>query len=102
MEFLVQFDIDVPSGVSSTEVDERFRAEAEASSRLANDGILVRLWRLPSPSGVTQLLGLYRAETGVQLDNRLHDLPVRGWMHTSVTQLESHPDDPAAARAMSS
>lgn len=96
MEFLVQFDIDTPIGASPAEVDDRLRAEAAASSQLANGGLLVRLWRLPSPTGVTHLLGLCRAETDLQLDERLHSLPFAAWMHTSVTQLEAHPHDPAS------
>lgn len=98
MEFLVQFDIDAPSGASPPEVDYRLRAEAAASSQLAEDALLVRLWRLPSPSGETHLLGLYQAETDLQLDERLHSLPFAGWTHTSVTQLEAHPHDPASAQ----
>lgn len=98
MEFLVQFDIDTPSGTSPSEVDARSTLDAAASSQLADDELLVRLWRLPSPSGVTHLLGLYRAETDLQLDERLHSLPFAPRVHTSVTQLESHPRDPASVQ----
>lgn len=99
MEFLVQFDIDIPNRAGAPEVEERVQAEAAASAGLAEDGILVRLWRLPSPTGVTQLIGLYRAETDLELDRRLHGLPFKPWMRTSVTQLESHPNDPEVTRA---
>jgi muconolactone delta-isomerase len=101
MEFLVQFDIDAPSGASPPDVDDRLRAEAAASSQLAEDALLVRLWRLPSASGETHLLGLYRAETDLQLDERLHSLPFADWTHTSVTQLEAHPRDPASGEGVS-
>jgi hypothetical protein len=32
----------------------------------------------------------------------LHSLPFAPWMHTSVTQLEAHPRDPASVQEITS
>ena len=97
MEFLVQFDFDIPSGIPATEVDDRLQAETEASAGLADQGVLVRLWKLPTPTGETKLLGLYRTDSDLELDECMHSLPLAPWMHISVTQLESDGDDPEVA-----
>ena len=97
MEFLVQFDVNIPSGIPAAEVDDRLQADSEASAGLADQGVLVRLWKLPTPAGETKLLGLYRADTDLELDECMHSLPLAPWMHISVTQLESHGNDPEVA-----
>jgi hypothetical protein len=38
MEFLVEFDLDIPAGASESEVDGRQRAEAPAAAKLVDDG----------------------------------------------------------------
>jgi muconolactone delta-isomerase len=49
MEFLVQFELNIPDGVPESEVEDRERAEAAAAETLAGEGHLVRLWqRCPS------------------------------------------------------
>ena len=101
MEFLVQFDVNIPSGVPPSEVDDRLKADTRASAGLADQGVLVRLWKLPSATGETKLLGLYRADSDVELDECMHSLPLAPWMHISVTQLESHRNDPDVARLTS-
>ena len=98
MEFLVQFDVNIPSEVPRSEVDDRLKEDTRASAGLADQGVLVRLWKLPSATGETKLLGLYRADTDVELDECMHSLPLAPWMHISVTQLESHRNDPDVAR----
>ena len=45
MEFLVEFEVEVPDGTSETEVEQRKRAEAIAAAGLAAEGHLLRLWR---------------------------------------------------------
>ena len=97
LEFLVQFDVNIPSGTPAGEVDDRFQADTQASAGLADQGVLVRLWKLPTPTGETKLIGLYRTETDLELDECMHSLPLAPWMHISVTQLESHSDDPEVA-----
>ena len=45
MEFLVQFELDIPDGVAESEIEDREEAEAAAAEMLAEQGHLVRLWR---------------------------------------------------------
>ena len=45
------------------------------------------------------MLGLYRAESETELDGLLSALPLYEWMTVTVTGLERHPNDPAAAQA---
>jgi muconolactone delta-isomerase len=96
MEFLVEFEVDIPKGTPAWEVNDREEAEAFAAAKLAGDGHLLRLWKRLVASGKTKSLGLYRAESEADLDTLLDGLPLSGWMHVTVTPLESHPNDPAA------
>jgi muconolactone delta-isomerase len=97
MEFLVEFEVEVPAGTPETEVEDRERAEAVAATKLVEQGHLLRVWKLPT--GATSVLGLYRADSETQLDGLLRALPLYEWMTVTVTGLERHPNDPAAARS---
>jgi muconolactone delta-isomerase len=68
MEFLVEFEVDVPAGAPEDEVEDRESAEASAAARLAKQGHLLRLWKLPAARGRTKAAGLYRAGSTGQLD----------------------------------
>src|ERR1700738_1736037 len=67
VEFLVEFEINVPEGTPESEVKERENAEAVAAAKLVDDGHLVRLWKLPVTYGDTKVLGLYRARGEAEL-----------------------------------
>jgi muconolactone D-isomerase len=92
MEFLVQFELNIPEGVP--EVEGRQRAEAAAAETLAGEGHLVRLWQTSVGTGGTMVLGLYRAGSKAELDGLLGALPLYQWMRTSITPLVQHPNDP--------
>src|SRR5258708_23999643 len=62
MEFLVEFDLNVPADASASEVNGRERAEAAAADKLVDEGHLVRLWKPPAGAGESKALGLYRAD----------------------------------------
>jgi len=98
MEYLVEFEVDVPAGTPETEVEDRERAEAAAATKLADEGHLVRVWKRPLSTGAPRALGLYRAESRTELDGLLSALPLYEWMTVTVTGLEPHPNDPAAAQ----
>jgi muconolactone delta-isomerase len=98
MEFLVEFEINVPKGTPESDVKERESAEAAAAADLARKGHLVRLWRPPVAPGQAKAVGLYRAGSEAQLNDLLRALPLDGWMQTTVTPLEPHPNDPTNAR----
>ncbi len=97
MEFLVEFEVNVPHGTPQSEIEDRENAEAAAAARLVDEGHLVRVWKRPVASGETKILGLYRADSETQLDGLLGALPLYEWMRVTVTALEPHPNDPVAA-----
>ena len=99
MEFLVEFEVRIPAAAPENEVEDRENAEASAAARLAEEGHLVRLWKLPAARGQTKAVGLYRAGSQAQLDGLLDALPLADWMHVTVTRLASHPNDPVRAEA---
>ena len=96
MEFLVEFEVNVPNGTPESEVKARETAEASATAKLADEGHLVRVWKSPVAPGEAKILALYRADSEAELDGLLGALPLYEWMHVSVTPLEAHPNDPAA------
>ena len=95
MEFLVEFEVNVPDGAPVSEIDARNLAEASAAARLVDEGHLLRLWKPPAAPGETKALGLYRADSEDQLAGLLGALPLYDWMNITVTPLEAHPNDPA-------
>jgi muconolactone D-isomerase len=101
MEFLVEFDVNVPDGAPASEVEARNNAEASAAARLVDEGHLLRLWKPPAAPGETKALGLYRADTKAQLADLLGALPLYDWMNITVTQLEPHPNDPVPEATVS-
>jgi muconolactone delta-isomerase len=98
VDFLVEFEIEVPAGASATDVTDRERAEAVAADKLVDAGHLLRVWRRSLPSGATSVLGLYRADSPTELDGLLEALPMHDWMTVTVTPLGPHPNDPANGR----
>ncbi len=94
MEFLVEFEVNVPDGTPASEVEARNLAEASAAARLVDEGHLLRLWKPPAAPAETKALGLYRAETEARLTGLLRALPLSDWMRITVTPLEPHPNDP--------
>ena len=97
MEFLVEFEIEVPAA----DVGDRGRAIASGrrqSPRRSSSSERpspARLEAASASSGETSVLGLYRAESEAELDGLLRALPLYEWMTVTVTGLERHPNDPA-------
>ncbi|HUA48050.1 MAG TPA: muconolactone Delta-isomerase family protein [Solirubrobacteraceae bacterium] len=98
MEFLVEFEIQVPGGAPESEVQNRETAEATAAAKLAREGHLVRLWKSSRAAADGKAVGLYRADTEAELDGFLGALPLNDWMQVTVTPLEPHPNDPTSPR----
>src|SRR5246127_5071757 len=94
MEFLVEFEVNVPDGAPVSEIEARNLAEASAAARLVDEGHLLRLWKPPAAPGETKALGLYRADSEDQLAGLLGALPLYDWMNITVTTLTAHPNDP--------
>jgi muconolactone delta-isomerase len=99
MEFLVEFEVNIPAGTPDSEVVHRATAEAAAAAALAEKGLLVRIWKLPVDAGGSKAVGLYRTEDRMHLDRVLRELPLREWLKATVTPLEPHPNDPGEVRA---
>ncbi len=97
MEFLVEFELEIPAGTPHEEVQRRQRAESAAAAKLAEDGHLVRLWRRPLVGDGSTAVGVYRADSEAELDSLLDALPIADWLRVTVTRLEAHPNDPAEA-----
>ena len=97
MEFLVEFEVEVPAGTTDAEVEQHQRAESAAAAKLAEDGHLVRPWRRPLAGDGTTAIGLYRAGSQAELGGLLAALPLTDWLRVTVTPLEAHPKDPATA-----
>jgi muconolactone D-isomerase len=94
MEFLVEFEIDVPEGTPQSEVEQRLHAESLAAARLADDGHLLRIWRRAAVADDATLIGLYRADSAEGLDGLLRALPLADWMKVAIVPLAPHPNDP--------
>lgn len=94
MEFLVEFELDVPVGATAPDVTFREATVASAADSLARRGHLLRLWMVPSGWGEDKILGLYRVEDVNELDEILDNLPFHQWVNVVITKLEFHPNDP--------
>jgi muconolactone delta-isomerase len=101
VEFLVEFEVKVPDGTPNAEVVEREKAEASAAARLAEEGHLIRLWRMADGNEGSSAVGLYRASTEAELHELLRPLPLTEWMRVTVTRLDPHPNDPVSAQRSS-
>ena len=89
MEFLVNMNVTLPSGMPSDRRQELYAAEAVQAASLAAAGRLVRLWRIP---GRTANWGLWLAADATEA---LTSLPLWPYMHIEVVPLAKHPNDPA-------
>jgi muconolactone D-isomerase len=89
MEFLVEFEVEVPAGTPDEQVEQHQRAESAAAAKLAEDGPLVRLWRRPLRGDGTTAIGLYRAFSQAQLEDLLAALPLADWLRVTVTPLRT-------------
>ena len=96
MDFLVEFEINVPTGTPGSDVRAREDAESAAAAKLVDQGHLVRLWKRRVAPDESRPIGLYRAQSEHELDGLLRALPLYDWMRVTVTVLEPHPNDPAA------
>lgn len=90
-EFLTTWVLDIPPGIPTDNVDATTLHEAECAHQLAEQGYLLRLWRLP---GEGRSLGLWRARDRAELQAMLASLPMNAWLRVQVTPLDPQPSDP--------
>ena len=90
-EFLVNIQITWPSDLPQETIDRISQEERNMAARLAEEGHLVRMWRVP---GRRENWGLWRAEGATALHDIISGLPVWPYMEVTVHALAKHPVDP--------
>ena len=95
MDFLVEFEVEVPEGTPESEVEQLSRAEASAAAGLVDEGHLLRVWRRNAAADDATVIGLYAADSEAELNDLLGALPMADWMHVTVIPLAPHPNDPS-------
>ena len=93
MEFLVHIEIEWPASNDPKLKDEIFAAELLQGQKLAHEGKLRRLWRIP---GRWANWSLYDVADATELHEALSSLPLYPWMNIEVHALARHPNDPKA------
>ena len=87
MEFLIRTELSLPA-----EMDPAARAEllADESARgraLRDQGVIVRIWRIP---GRRASLAIWQASDATELHDLLSSLPVFPWLQVEVQPLARH------------
>ena len=90
MEFLVRFETVVPDTMSSEERERLRSLERARATELREQGILLRLWRVP---GRRSVIGLWQAPDATALHDALASLPMFPWMDATVEPLATHPQE---------
>ena len=93
MEFLVHIEIEWPASNDPRMKEEIFAAELLQGQKLAREGKLKRLWRIP---GRWANWSLYDVADATELHAALSSLPLFPWMNIQVHALAQHPNDPRA------
>lgn len=91
MEFLVKIEILWPPEAAEEKRAAIFEAELAQGQRLAAEGKLRRLWRVP---GRWANWSLYEVADATELHEALTSLPLYPWMDIEVHALAEHPNDP--------
>jgi muconolactone D-isomerase len=91
MDFLVTIEVTWPPSNDERQKVELIAAEAARARQLADEGVLVRLWRIP---GRWANVGIWRAESATRLDEAISSLPMSPWLDVIVVSLADHPNDP--------
>jgi muconolactone delta-isomerase len=97
-EFLTTFTITIPPDTPGQAVTDAETREAPRAKELAEQGHLLRLWRLPEPG---RALGLWQAGDLAGMQAIVASLPLDPWMTTDIVPLTPHPSDPASAGSRS-
>jgi muconolactone D-isomerase len=95
MEFLVEFQVNVPDGTPESGVKDRENAEASAAAKRQTKGTSSGSGKRGVAPGETRIVGLYRADTETQLDGLLGALPLYEWMEVTVIPLGAPSQRPA-------
>ena len=96
MLFLVRLVVELPGQLTVDERQELRAKEASVAAELAEEGLLVRLWR-SATDGSTW--GLWEATDQPALTGALGRLPLRPFMSVTIAELAGHANDPLGRRA---
>ena len=91
MEFLVNININPPATMAAAEWDQLATDERKMAARLAEQGHLKRMWRVP---GRRENWGLWEAADPTEIHKIISGLPVWPYMDVRVYALGAHPVDP--------
>lgn len=91
MEYLVKIEINWPADAPAERKEQIFADELLRGQRLAAEGKLCRLWRIP---GRWANWSLYDVRDATELHEALSSLPLYPWMDIEVHALADHPNDP--------
>jgi muconolactone D-isomerase len=90
MEFLVHMTINLPPDLPEPRRSELLAAERVRGLELIEQGVLVRIWRLP---GRFANVSLYRVADATDLHTAISSLPLWPWMDVDVEALARHPHE---------
>lgn len=90
MEFLVHMTITLPPDLPEPRRSELLAAERVRGLELIEQGLLVRIWRLP---GRFANVSLYRVADATELHAAISSLPLWPWMNVEVEALARHPHE---------
>lgn len=90
MEFLVRSENRLPPETPAERRADLRAGERDRAMELRDDGILMRLWRVP---GRNATIGLYEAADPAALHEALMSLPMAPWLDVSVEALATHPQE---------
>lgn len=90
MEFLVRFEITPPESMPAEELTRLKGLERAQAMELREQGILLRLWRVP---GRRAVVGLWETPDATVLHDVLSKLPMFPWMDVTVEPLATHPQE---------
>lgn len=91
MEFLVRIKVLWPPDGDEKIKNLLIQREAERARELVEDGIIVRLWRVP---GSWANVGIWQAQDASELHKAINSLPFFPWLSVVVEPLAHHPSDP--------
>jgi muconolactone D-isomerase len=87
MEFLVRIEIRMPADLPEERQRELRDAEARRATELREQGVLVRIWRVP---GRTANIGIWSAPDATALHDVLTGLPLFPYFDATVEPLATH------------
>lgn len=95
MEFLVTLRQDWPELRRHPGLKELITEERRVGRALIEEGVIVRIWRIP---GQRANVGVWRVRDATDLVAHLDRLPLRPWLEAEVVALATHELEQAEGR----